>query len=51
MLRPSTENLLFAIQLVVEAFSQNRTDLSDETLKKIMDVRSDLLYLKEIDCE
>jgi hypothetical protein len=51
MLKPSTENLLFAIQMVVEAFSQNRTDLSDETLTKLMDIRAAIQYLQEIDCE
>lgn len=50
-MKPSTENLLYAIQMVVEADIRKRTDIPREVLKKIYDLRSDLQYLKEIDCE
>jgi hypothetical protein len=50
-MKPSTENLLHAIQMVVLAACERRTDIPREVMKKIYDLRSDLQYLEETDCE
>lgn len=50
-MKPSTENLLRAVQMVVQADCERRTDIPRDILKKIYEIRSDLQYLKEIDCE
>jgi hypothetical protein len=50
-MKPSTENLYLALQMCVQADVQKRTDLPRVVLKKIYELRSDLQYLKEIDCE
>jgi hypothetical protein len=50
-LKPSTEALLLAIELVIQADIERRSDLTPNVMKKIIDLRSDIQYLKEIDCE
>lgn len=50
-MKPSTENLLLSVQMCVQADCEKRTDIPREVLNKIYDLRADLLYLKEIDCE
>jgi len=50
-LKPSTENLLLAIELVWNAACENRTDLNNDIIKDIADLRGKIQYLKEIDCE
>lgn len=50
-MKPSTENLYLAIQMCVQADCERRTDLPREVMNKIYNLRSDIQYLKEIDCE
>jgi len=50
-MKPSTESLIFAIELVVDAWCGNRSDLTDEIMCDIMKLRSKIQYLQEIDCE
>lgn len=50
-MKPSTESLIFAIELVVDAWCGNRSDLTDEIMTDIMKLRSKIQYLQEIDCE
>jgi hypothetical protein len=50
-MKPSTENLLFAIELVWKAACEKRSDLTEDILKDIGNLRSKIQYLKEIDCE
>jgi metal-responsive CopG/Arc/MetJ family transcriptional regulator len=50
-LKPSTENLLHAINMVYDAYCEKRSDLSNEIIREILKLRSKLQYFKEIDCE
>lgn len=50
-MKPSTDNLLHAIQMVIQADCDRRTDIPRVVLKKIYDLRSDLQYIKETDCD
>jgi hypothetical protein len=50
-LKPSTENLLFAIEIVWKAACEKRSDLNDDILKDIAKLRAKIQYLKEIECE
>jgi hypothetical protein len=49
--KPSTEALLLAIDLVIQASCERRSDLPNDLIKKINYLKADILYLKEIDCE
>jgi hypothetical protein len=50
-MKPSTENLLFAIELVWKAACEKRSDLPEDLLKELVNLRAKIQYLKEIDCE
>jgi len=50
-LKPSTENLLFAIEIVWKAACEKRSDLTEEIIKDIANLRAKIQYLKEIECE
>lgn len=51
IMKPSTENLLHAIKMVIDADCEKRSDLPKETIKEILNLRSKLQYFQEIDCE
>ena len=50
-LKPSTEALLLAIDLVIRAACEKRSDLTDEIIKDIAKLKSKIQYLVEIECE
>ncbi len=50
-MKPATENLLWALEMVINAHCEKRSDIPAEIMIKIAYLRNDLQYLKEIDCE
>lgn len=50
-MKPSTEALLLAMELCMKADIEKRSDLTKEIIKKIIQLRSDIQYLNEIDSE
>jgi hypothetical protein len=49
--KPSSENLLFALDMVYQAACENRSDLPDDFIMLLVEIRSKLQYLKELECE
>lgn len=50
-MKPSTEALLLAIELVIQAAIEKRSDLTKEMIINLLNMRSDIQYLFENDCE
>lgn len=50
-MKPSTESLLFAIELVNKAVCEKRSDLPGDVILDLLDIRSRIQYLKECECE
>jgi hypothetical protein len=50
-MRPSTENLIWAIDQVHNAYIEKRSDVSAELLTKILRIKDELQYIRETQTE